>query len=454
MKKVALVLTVLMVLSSLGLHNAQAYNKEYVTTSLEDVRWSLKEMILNRETYSDILFVGNANYADGFEDGKAILNDLLKVLDSYDYFLLDYWNLRGSGYQGAPGYTIRANMGYREDKDETKYVESEAARIVGSITNSGMSAEQKIEAINEYVCTNSQRLPNGAESAFGTLHNRAGGSMGYALLGYKLLEAAGFEVTILKGSVGTHAWNYVKVNGQWKHVDFTWNDMDGLGYEEFTTDYLLKSDSEMGQTHRWDSSWKAKSEQEMNKPHASAMPTYDSQWVAGNRWDRVGEPKPPVDPPVDPVDPVDPTDPVEPVDPVEPPVEPVEPLDPSKIESGSPGAPVIYIDNKKINIVDQAPVIKDNRTLVPIRLISEALGADVKWNNVTMAVKISINGQTVELVVGSKVVYIGNRSIDIDVPPTIIGVRTMVPLRVISEAFGLKVNWMQSKYAVIISTTR
>jgi len=92
---------------------------------------------------------------------------------------------------------------------------------------------------------------------------------------------------------------------------------------------------------------------------------------------------------------------------------------------------------------DQKPVIENDRTLVPMRAIFEALGADVEWFNDTQSV-IAENkeGVRITLIIGSKNMLINNKDMVIlDVPAKIMGSRTMVPLRAISEAFDCKVEW-------------
>jgi len=98
----------------------------------------------------------------------------------------------------------------------------------------------------------------------------------------------------------------------------------------------------------------------------------------------------------------------------------------------------VWINNKKL-LFDTKPEIKNGRTLVPLRAIFEELGATVSWsNNKINAKKGDI---TVKLEIGSNIMYVNNKKVKLEVPPTIKKNRTLVPLRAISEAFNNKVDW-------------
>ncbi len=113
---------------------------------------------------------------------------------------------------------------------------------------------------------------------------------------------------------------------------------------------------------------------------------------------------------------------------------------------------LVFVDGNKIEF-DQKPIIQSGRTLVPFRKIFEALNADVAWNNDTQQVKAKRNDTEISFIIGQKVLYInGKDSISMDVAPQIISGRSMVPLRVVSEALGVEVNWDNNQRIVTINT--
>lgn len=96
------------------------------------------------------------------------------------------------------------------------------------------------------------------------------------------------------------------------------------------------------------------------------------------------------------------------------------------------------IDEFNHNVV---PVIKDGRTLVPVRFISESLNADVDWNDKTKTITITNEDTKISLVIGSKVIIINGKESYLDVPAQIIEERTFIPLRALVEALNKKVFW-------------
>jgi hypothetical protein len=94
-------------------------------------------------------------------------------------------------------------------------------------------------------------------------------------------------------------------------------------------------------------------------------------------------------------------------------------------------------------IIDSPPVIQDGRTLIPIRLIAEALGAEIDWDNASedrpMTIYLALNGETLSFPIGEVTPQLA--ALGMDVPAQIINDRTMVPLRFVSEFFGAVVNW-------------
>ncbi|MBQ6553647.1 MAG: copper amine oxidase N-terminal domain-containing protein, partial [Firmicutes bacterium] len=91
---------------------------------------------------------------------------------------------------------------------------------------------------------------------------------------------------------------------------------------------------------------------------------------------------------------------------------------------------------------DVAPQITaEGRTVVPLRVISETLGAKVDWDSETKTVTAEKDGKTLSLTIGAKVMDNNGAKLTLDSPAQIVDGRTMVPLRVISESFGCKVDW-------------
>lgn len=92
------------------------------------------------------------------------------------------------------------------------------------------------------------------------------------------------------------------------------------------------------------------------------------------------------------------------------------------------------------------------RVLVPLRFVSEALDARVDWNAAARTVTVERGEVTVKLVIGQKAVTRNGKAITLDVAPFLTKKgRTLVPLRFVSEALGAKVDWRENERAVYIT---
>lgn len=104
---------------------------------------------------------------------------------------------------------------------------------------------------------------------------------------------------------------------------------------------------------------------------------------------------------------------------------------------------------------DPAPVIIDGRTLVPIRLISEKLGAFVEWKEETRTVSVVKGNRSALLWVDNHLVKEQTDMTDYticDISPRIINSRTFVPLRLVGNALGVKVEWVDQTRTVRVDS--
>lgn len=108
-----------------------------------------------------------------------------------------------------------------------------------------------------------------------------------------------------------------------------------------------------------------------------------------------------------------------------------------------------FVNGEEANFEVQ-PFIKDGTTLVPFRAISEALKANVAWNQDEKSVTVTKNGISVKLLIGDKTAYVNGKEVELEVPGEIVDGSTMVPVRFISEALKADVNWEAESQSVVI----
>ncbi len=87
------------------------------------------------------------------------------------------------------------------------------------------------------------------------------------------------------------------------------------------------------------------------------------------------------------------------------------------------------------------PVVQNDRTLVPIRAIIEAMGGSVNWDEETQTAFLEYNGDIITLAIGNRTAYFNETANTLDVAPTVINDRTMLPIRFIAESFKFNVDW-------------
>lgn len=112
--------------------------------------------------------------------------------------------------------------------------------------------------------------------------------------------------------------------------------------------------------------------------------------------------------------------------------------------------PIKLLINGKYISSDANPVIENDRTLVPIRVISENLGIPVSWDNESKQITLKKNNLNYVFEIGKNEYKKEDEILPLDASPKIINNRTFVPIRVVAEIFENKVNWDGKTKTVII----
>ena len=106
------------------------------------------------------------------------------------------------------------------------------------------------------------------------------------------------------------------------------------------------------------------------------------------------------------------------------------------------GSEILSVDGET-QILDAAPEIRNDRTMLPIGLVAKAAGADVAWEPSTATVRIeSASGDTVSFSIGSSAMTINDQSVQMDVTPYIKQDRTYMPIWAVADALELDVDWI------------
>ena len=160
------------------------------------------------------------------------------------------FNYKGSNVSAE----VHVNLSYRETKEQTDYVNRKVTHVLKEIITPGMTNHEKVKAIHDWIVlhlaydTSLQKY-----TAYDGLVTGSTVCQGYSLLAYRMLEQVGIENRIVEGTAGDqlHAWNIVKLDGKWYHMDTTWDDPTPDRKGKVSHNYYLLSDDEMARDHIW-----------------------------------------------------------------------------------------------------------------------------------------------------------------------------------------------------------
>jgi len=168
-----------------------------------------------------------------------------RTMKQYAYQYVDY----GTHVE----YTV--TMKYHLSKQENALARGKVKQIARAMPK-GLSDYEKVKYVNDYIVYHTQyELKSKASpyTPYSILLNGEGVCEGYALSTLLLLKELGIETKYISGTAGgeLHAWNLVKLDGKWYHLDTTWNDPVPDRGETIGYDYFLISDKQMQKDHKW-----------------------------------------------------------------------------------------------------------------------------------------------------------------------------------------------------------
>ncbi|MFO7173746.1 MAG: stalk domain-containing protein [Bacillota bacterium] len=110
-----------------------------------------------------------------------------------------------------------------------------------------------------------------------------------------------------------------------------------------------------------------------------------------------------------------------------------------------------YLNGRELAF-DVPPQVENGRALVPARGLLQAMGADVSWDDRTRTVVAILGDRSIRLRIDDRVAYVDGQPVVLDTPPRIRSGRTLVPLRFVSEGLGAWVNWDPELRAIAVDT--
>ena len=100
-----------------------------------------------------------------------------------------------------------------------------------------------------------------------------------------------------------------------------------------------------------------------------------------------------------------------------------------------------YMLNGETKTMDVAPIIRNSRTMLPVRYVAEALGASIDWDGATSTATLKTADTEIKITVGSKTATVNGVAVELDSPAFIENDRTYMPVRFVAETLGGSVAW-------------
>ena len=247
----------------------QLSNEEKVTLSSEDPATqlaSLPNKITSVEQLTEAFYYYFSQFEENFtlqyvgstKNIDDIIEQASKEASKRDPFVDGHLSERNIKYSyNMLSAKIEVSQTYLISKEEAMAVNDSIGQLVDSVQDQNMSDIDKVKFVNDYIVQNtsySDQTNGSPHSAYTALAERKAVCQGYALLTQQMLTALGVESLYVVGyadGVG-HAWNLVKLEGQWYHLDTTWNDPLPDRGKSVRYDYFLVTDSQLAKDHTWE----------------------------------------------------------------------------------------------------------------------------------------------------------------------------------------------------------
>lgn len=121
-----------------------------------------------------------------------------------------------------------------------------------------------------------------------------------------------------------------------------------------------------------------------------------------------------------------------------------------KVLSGSLSTLYVKVGDTFLGF-DTEPVLEDDRTLIPLRYMFEFMGAQVSWNQESKTATVAKEGISIDVTIDNTIAYVNGEAFELDVPPRLIHDRTMIPLRFLTEKLGYHVEWEEETDVITVT---
>ncbi|MGE8037068.1 transglutaminase domain-containing protein [Lysinibacillus sp. NPDC093692] len=224
-----------------------------------------KLVVTNAKEMADAMYAYYSSFSPTFEIQykgntqriEQLVEEAYEIAIKRDDYVYGHISKHSIRFEyGGRAAKVFGEQSYLMTPEQSGYVEMNVQEVVASIDKQSLSNVEKVRAVNDYIVANTaytDQTNSSPHSAYTVLAEHGGVCQGYALLAHSMLQKLGIETKYIVGYVGQegHAWNLVKLDGQWYHLDTTWNDPvpDRKGAVRYQ--YFLVDDRTMAKDHTW-----------------------------------------------------------------------------------------------------------------------------------------------------------------------------------------------------------
>ncbi|MFB7159961.1 transglutaminase domain-containing protein [Lysinibacillus sp. NPDC056232] len=191
---------------------------------------------------------------DTFEEQ---INDLYNILNFVNPYTTGYiQDYNWEAWEVDNGYEVEFDFTYISDAKKEKKIDAYVQEFAKKSITADMDDFHRAKTVNDFVvqlATYTDKGDSQGQSVYELITNETGVCQAYALLAYRLFLAAGLDAKYVYGYSDNqlHAWNLVSVNGDWYHIDTTWNDINPIEPYAISYAYFLVNDEKLSEDHIW-----------------------------------------------------------------------------------------------------------------------------------------------------------------------------------------------------------
>jgi uncharacterized protein YjdB len=231
------------------LWETSAYAADESASDLTELQTKLDAAMHSRpDTYS-------ITYSGGALSKKDLAGIMNAIYNTDDYLLYSTKTYRYSMISDKKTSTVTFSFTYWETLAQSNDVTAKVNELLSSIITADMNDFQKEKAIHDWIESNLAYDTTLAQhSAYaGLFDGKKTVCQGYALLAYRMLSEAGLPNKIVEGNAGgqLHTWNLVQLEGNWYHLDTTWDDPVPDEAGRIMYGYFNLTDNQIKTNHTW-----------------------------------------------------------------------------------------------------------------------------------------------------------------------------------------------------------